>query len=262
MAGENAEMPLVTDLGHALNRLACMMLGRVSSGEGRHPGEWVCSDRQNDDVIWRMDSSERRLVLWLFVLMTAVFLVFQEGAISGYDGQTMFEVTRSIVERRTFAVSEEFNTLPGADGRAYSRYGLGLSLVAAIPYLAARPIALHSPQADHILEAAVSSTMAFVTAALIVALYLLARRLGAGARSALLVGVGAVAGTFVLPYNKEFFSEPLTALCLVVAIERLLCRRPGAGGLALGAAVLVRPQSLLFAPVLLLVAWLQYGFRA
>ena len=129
-----------------------------------------------------MDRWERRLVLWLFILGTAAFVIFQEGAITGYDGQTMFEVTRSVIERRTFAVSEEFNTQPGVDGRAYSRYGLGLSLVAAIPYLAARPIAFASHQTDHVLEAAASSTMAFVTAALVVALYLLARGMGADAR--------------------------------------------------------------------------------
>ena len=205
--------------------------------------------------------AEHRLALWLFVCVTSALLVVQEGAITGYDGQTMFEVTRSLVERGTFAVSEEFNTLSGPDGRHYSRYGLGLSLVAAIPYVAARPIAFASSQADDVLEAAVSSVMAFVTAALVVALYSLARRLGARADAALLVAVGAVAGTFVLPYSKEFFSEPLTALCLVVAIERSLGGRAVAAGLALGAGVLVRAQSLLFAPVLLLVAWRQYGLR-
>jgi hypothetical protein len=128
--------------------------------------------------------------------------------------------------------------------------------------VAARPIVFSSSHADKVLEAAVSSVMAYVAAALVVALYLLARRIGARARASLLVAVGAVAGTFVLPYTKEFFSEPLTALCLVVAIERLLGRRTAAAGFALGAAVLVRAQSLLFVPVLLLVAWWQNGLRA
>jgi hypothetical protein len=205
---------------------------------------------------------ERRLLLWLFLLVATAFLAVQEGAVTSYDGQTTFEVTRSLVERGTFAVSEEFNTLPGPDGRNYSRYGLGLSLVAAIPYVVARPIAFASSDADDVLEAAVSSVMPLVGAALVVALYLLGRRIGARARAALLVAVGAVAGTFVLPYSKEFFSEPLTALCLVVAIERLLGGRTAVAGFALGAAVLVRAQSLLFAPVLLLVAWWQYGLRA
>src|SRR5260221_13979108 len=100
--------------------------------------------------------AERRLVVWLFVLVAAAFSIAQEGAITDYDGRTMYEVTRSVIERRTFAVSNEFNTLPGPDGRDYSRYGLGLSLLAAIPYLAARPIAAFSGHADHVLEAAVA----------------------------------------------------------------------------------------------------------
>ncbi|HVQ41133.1 MAG TPA: hypothetical protein VMS54_02965, partial [Vicinamibacterales bacterium] len=179
--------------------------------------------------------------------------------ITGYDGQTMYEVTRSLVERGAFAVSPEFNTLPGPDGRDYSRYGLGLSLVAAIPYAAARPFAFASSHANEVLEAAVSCTMAFVVAALVVALYLLARRIDARAGAALLVAAGGVAGTYMLPYSKEFFSEPLAALCLVMAMERILGRHAGAAGFALGAAVLVRPQSLLFAPVLLTVAWWQQG---
>jgi hypothetical protein len=209
-----------------------------------------------------MGSAERRLVAWLFVLVTAASLVVQEGAVTGYDGQTMYEVTRSMVERGTFAIDEEFNTLPGPDGREYSRYGLGLSLVAAIPYVASRQLTFSSRHSNHILEAAVSSVMAFITATLIVALYLLARRLGAELGAALLVAVGAVAGTFVLPYSKEFFSEPLTALCLVVTIERLVAGRSAAAGLAVGAAVLVRPQTLLFTPIVMLVAWFQNGFRA
>ena len=205
--------------------------------------------------------TEGRLRLWLFVLMAASFSIVQEGAITGYDGQTVYEVTRSIVERKTFAISKEFNTLPGVDGRPYSRYGLGLSLVAVIPYVAVRPIAFASGHPEAILEAAVSLVMAFVAAALVVALYVLGRRLGATVTAALLASVGGVAGTFVLPYVKEFFSEPLTALCITVAIERLLARRSIAAGLALGAAVLVRPQSLLFVPVLVLAAWRQAGFQ-
>ena len=248
-------------LASGLLRAAQRLLLTVErSRSNRNPlsGGSLASDPRQE-VRPGVGSAERRLLISLFVLASSVLLIVQEGAITSYDGQTVYQVTRSLVERRTFAVSKEFNTQPGSDGRHYSRYGLGLSLVAAIPYLAARPIALAFNDPDHVLQAAVSSVMAFITAALIVALYLLARRMGAAAGSALLVAVGAVAGTFVLPYSKEFFSEPLTTLCLVVAIERLVACRSGAAGLALGAAVLVRPQSLLFTPVMLLVAWLQGG---
>ena len=76
---------------------------------------------KQNDAAPVMSLAERRLALWLFVCVTSALLVVQEGAITGYDGQTMFEVTRSLVERGTFAVSEEFNTLSGPAGRHYSR---------------------------------------------------------------------------------------------------------------------------------------------
>jgi hypothetical protein len=77
--------------------------------------------------------------MWLFVLMAAAFLVFQNGVITGYDGGTMYEITKSMVDGGTFAVPAEWNALPGRDGLAHSRYGLGLSVVAALPYALSRP---------------------------------------------------------------------------------------------------------------------------
>jgi hypothetical protein len=108
----------------------------------------------------------------------------------------------------------------------------------------------------------VSATMPLIAAALVVATYLLARRLGAHAGPALLVAGGSVVGTFLLPYTKEFFSEPLAALGIVVAVERTLARRPAAAGVGAAVAILARPQSLLFAPLLLLILLRRQGVRA
>jgi SAM-dependent methyltransferase len=202
---------------------------------------------------------DRRVSLWLLLVTLPVFLVVQEGAITGYDGGTMYEVTRSIAEQGDVAISEEWNTLPGRKGLEYSRYGLGLSLVALFPYVLVSPIANLSQSREVILEAATGSAMAFISAGLVVALYLLSRRLGAGARTAALVGVGSVIGTFMLPYSKEFFAEPLTALLLVVAFERLLADRPIASGFALGLAVLTRAQNIVLAPLILFVALRRRG---
>jgi SAM-dependent methyltransferase len=204
-------------------------------------------------------TSDRRVALWLLVVMAASFLIFQQGAVTGYDGGSMYAVTRSIVDHGTLAVSDEWNTLPGRDGRAYARYGLGLSLVAAVPYALVHPLASLSGRPQDISAAAVSSVMPLIVAGLIAALYLLARRLGGRAGPAILVALGGVVGTFILPYGKEFFSEPLATLFLVVAIERVLAGRPGASGLAAGAAVLTRAQALLFAPLVVVVAWRRGG---
>jgi Glycosyl transferase family 2 len=203
--------------------------------------------------------AERRLLTWLFLLMAATFLVFQQGVVTGYDGGTMYEVTKSMVDRGTTAVPEEWNALPGRDGLAYSRYGLGLSIVAALPYALSHPIGGLLGRPEDVSSAAVASVMPFIAAALVAAMYLLARRMGARVGWALIVAVGAVVGTFMLPYSKEFFSEPLATLFLVVGIERMLAGRAATAGLAMGAAVLTRPQTLLFAPVLVLVAWRQHG---
>ena len=213
-------------------------------------------------TVGRRSRGDRRVALWLFVLVSDGFLLVQEGAITGYDGRTMYGVTEAIVERWTVAVDPELNTLPGRGGLEYSRYGLGLSLLALVPYLVVRPVAAFAPDPAALLEGAVAATMAFVMGALAVALFLLARRLGARERPAAIVAVGAVAGTFVLPYGKEFFSEPLAALCLVVAVERLLARRAGWAGVALGLAILTRPQNILLAPVFAAVACRAQGIRA
>ena len=203
--------------------------------------------------------AERRLLTWLFLLMAAAFLVFQQGAVTGYDGGTMYEVTKSMVDQGSIAVPEEWNALPGRDGLAYSRYGLGLSIVAVLPYALSRPIGGLIGRPEDVSSGAVASVMPLIAAALVAAMYLLARRMGARVGSALIVAVGAVVGTFMLPYSKEFFSEPLATLFLVVGIERMLAGRAATAGLAMGAAVLTRPQTLLFAPVLVLVAWRQHG---
>lgn len=202
---------------------------------------------------------DRRVSLWLLLATLPVFLFVQEGAITGYDGGTMYEVTRSMAEQGDVAISEEWNTLPGRKGLEYSRYGLGLSLVALFPYVLVLPIANLSESRDVILEAATGSAMAFISAGLVVAMYLLTRRLGAGARTAVLVGVGSVIGTFMLPYTKEFFAEPLTTLLLVITFERLLADRPAASGFALGLAVLTRAQNIVLAPLILLVALRRQG---
>ena len=57
----------------------------------------------------RDHQAHRRVALWLFVLVTAAFLLTQEGAITGYDGRTMYGVTESMIERGSIAVDPELD---------------------------------------------------------------------------------------------------------------------------------------------------------
>ena len=103
--------------------------------------------------------------------------------------------------------------------------------------------------------------MAFVVGALVAALYLLARRLGARVGPQRSSASAASSSARSRCRMERFFSEPLAALGLVVGVERLVARRPGWAGLALGLAVLTRPQNLLLLPIVAVVVWTQGARR-
>src|SRR5436190_15115336 len=197
----------------------------------------------------------------LAVLAAAMLLLVQVGHINGSDGHSMYAVTRSLVEHGQLSV-DPADGVRGVGGAYYSWFGIGLSLLALLPFLAMWPFAQLFGHVDVVEQAAVASLMPLVGALLVAWLYVLARRLGASTPSSILVAVGGVVGSFVLIYvTKEFFGEPLVALCIVITAERLLAGRPMQAGAALAFAVLVRPQTLAIIPILLIVAYMQGGSR-
>jgi hypothetical protein len=204
---------------------------------------------------------DRRIELWLGCLVSAVLLLISAGAITGSDGPAMYEVTRSVVEHGNLTVPPALGFL-GRGGHFYATHGLGLPLVSIVPYLLTRPIANATSHPQEISEAVVSSILPLIGGLLAAALYALSRRLGGGVGSSLFVAVGGVAGTFLLVYLKDFYSEPLAALLVVVAIERVLAGRSVAGGVAAAAAALTRPQLFALSPILLWRVWSDGGRRA
>jgi hypothetical protein len=207
-------------------------------------------------------AAEHRMSRWLFVAALCALLLVQLGGISGLDGETVYAVAKSAVDEQRLDVGPGYNTIEGLGGKQYARPNLGLPLVAAILYAVSAPSAWLVPDYSHFIRAGiVAASMAVVVAGIVVAGYWLARTLGARPRSALIAGIGTVAGTFLLPYSKEFFTEPLAALGIVIAIERTLADRPRAAGIGLAIAVLARAQSLLFLPVVLFVIVRRCGVR-
>ncbi len=195
--------------------------------------------------------ADRRVAVALVFTLSVLLLLFGSGAIDGFDGQAMYLTTESLVRAGDLSISAPFGD--AGLGGSYSRYGPALSVLGIVPFLLAMPLADWVGVPQVLERAAVASLMPIICACLVVALYMLARRLGGGARSSLLVACGALFGTFLLPYSHDFFSEPLTALGLTLALERALARRPGQAGLALGLAIVARPQAAVMIPFLLLV---------
>ena len=161
----------------------------------------------------------------------------------------MLAVAQSVVHHGSLSVPPELGVV-GADGDYYSKYGLLLPLLSVIPIALVQPVGVVTGHVAELEAAAASLLMPLVAGALVAALFLLGRRLGAPRPAAALVAAGAVLGTFILPYGRDFFTEPLVALGLVVMIERSLAGRELQAGAALAFAILARPQAAVFAPLL------------
>ena len=182
----------------------------------------------------------------------ALFLLLVgQAQVTVLDGSSMLAVAQSIVHHASLSVPPELG-VAGHDGVTYySKYGLLLPLLSVVPVSLAQPIGAITGRVDLVEAAAAASLMPLVAGALAGALHLLGRRLGAPRRRPALVAAGIVLGTYLLPYGRDFFTEPLVALGLVVMVERALAGRELQAAAALAFAVLARPQSAVFAPLLL-----------
>ena len=201
-------------------------------------------------------------MLCLFVLVTSFLLLFSQGAVTDEaDGRSMFEVTKSIVESRSLAVDARYG-FPGVGGRYYASHGIGLPLAGIVPYLAARPLERYTGLGASGTEAVVASCMPLIAGLLVLAVYRLARILGADIQSAMLVSAGAVCGTYLLAFSKEYFGEPLATLFVVLSMSAAISRRPALSGTAAAAAALTRPPLFAFAPVLVWQVWREDGWQA
>jgi hypothetical protein len=193
----------------------------------------------------------RGVALRLGGAVALFLLLVGQAQVTVLDGNSMLAVAQSIVHDGSLSVPENLG-VPGHDGTThYSKYGLLLPLLSIVPVLIAQPIGALTGRVDLIEAAAAATIMPLVGGALAAALFLLGRRLGAPRAAAALVGAGTVLGTFLLPYGRDFFTEPLVALGLAVMVERSLAHRERQAALALAAAVLARPQTAAFAPLLL-----------
>ena len=190
----------------------------------------------------------------------ALFLILVgQAQVTILDGSSMLAVTQSIVHHASLSVPPQLG-VAGHDGVTYySKYGLLLPLLSIVPVLLAQPLGAIAGRVDLVEAAAAATVMPLVTGTLTGALYLLGRRLGAPRAAAALVAAGTVLGTYLLPYGRDFFTEPLVALGLVVMVERALAGRELQAASALAFAVLARPQSAVFAPLLLAFVALRGG---
>ena len=197
----------------------------------------------------------------LFLLVFAATLLTSRGLIVSSDGRSMYEVAKSIVDEHDVSI-ERGVTVAGRNGASYSPYGLGLSLASLGPYLVARTIAEAFGLRPQLAETAVASMMPVIVGLLAVALFQLGQQLGGGVVTSLLIALGSIFGTYLVPYTKDFFSEPLATLFVVVAVYQMEKGKGALAAWALAGAAITRPQFLALYPLFWWVLWRHGGGHA
>jgi hypothetical protein len=223
-------------------------------------------------------ATQKRTAWTLFLFLLGVYSLTGAYRIDSGDGEAMYQVTRSLIERQDLAIpppapgttvvgeNGELLTVEqlqpegwwpygawGRDGRYYAQYGIGWSLVAVPFYALGSGLAHLLPGAaePYVTRAAVTLVNALALSMAGALFFLLALRLYP-ARTALLLALGYGMCTVAWSYARGTFSEPLVALGLLWAV--LAAGRSkdeesreavwwALAGLGLGGALLCRPAA-------------------
>ncbi|MBE2233470.1 MAG: hypothetical protein IAE85_08255 [Anaerolinea sp.] len=194
------------------------------------------------------------------LLLFAVYWLTASGAFRSIDEQAVFAVSRNLAYHGRVDESALFWASPydeqarvGLDGELYSKYGIGHSLLVAGAVALARLI----PGAGLASSAMLLNSLATALTAWF--LILAAGRLGYSARASVSLGLLYGLATYAWVYAKTMFSEPLVALCWTILVWLLIpgvtARRALLAGVAMAAAVAIRPASIVLAPFFALLLW-------
>ncbi len=170
------------------------------------------------------------IALGLGLFLFSVYLLSYRGGFHSVDEVSMYCVTESLVKRGRFDTDQvvwtewtttfsEAQGIFGPDGHVYSKKGLAISLVAApLCWLALKVPGLGLLHTTFLLNAILTA----LTGSL---MFLLVRRLDYTPAASLVTALVFGLGTIAWVYSKYFFSEPLSALLLLLAF---LLALPGA----------------------------------
>jgi hypothetical protein len=218
----------------------------IAGVDAPRPVSTASGRRADGGVAW----SAIRLTLGVLL----IYLSTAGGSLTSTDAVVHYEVTRSIVERGTVAISPDVRGIPvseGRDGRLYSQFGIGQSLYNIPFYLAARAIERSTEswrrRPELLTKAAVALGNTVASAAVVGVTFLFAWRVSGDLRAARFAALSLAFGSALWPYSKFGFNAPLTALFLVSATYwigrgRWAPRRLIVAGLFVGGGWLVRHE--------------------
>jgi 4-amino-4-deoxy-L-arabinose transferase-like glycosyltransferase len=211
----------------------------------------------------------KKTAFTLFFASWAFYALFHAGRTFTADGAVTLDTVRAM-SRGSLAIPENLVARKGRDGKFYSLYGPLLPLLSLPGYQVGVCFDESPPPpggrgygwGDRLALA----TNQWVSAIVVVLLFLSGIEAGARRRDAIILAALAGTSTMVLPYSRDFFTQPLAA-CLVLACGHFLlrlektsdCRWLTAASASLGLAVLARMDMMVclpgFAVWLALLLW-------
>lgn len=207
-------------------------------------------------------------VLWLWALLTGLYLLSAGGHLTASDDVQKLGALDGLWRRGDPAIPDGW--APGPDGRRYSWFPLGASLLMAPAYLAVQALSPWLPAAllEPSLRFAVALQNAPLVAALAASLAWVGHRGGLRPRVAAAGALAFALGTMAWPYAKSAWSEPAAALALLWALVGLEWAWPAAparprpwGLLLAGLALAIAASLRLELGLVALGAFLWMGWR-
>ncbi len=227
--------------------------------------------------------SELKVASLLLVFFVSLYFLTASGRICHGDEETVYRVTRNLVERGDIAVQKEIIVIhglrpeglipkqtytlqtnyasPGVSGRYYSKYGLGQSLISVPFYLLGRALSELTPSLgpQYLSKLSMTALNPLVTASTCWLLFVFGRALGFSVTTSLWLSLAYGLSSMAWAYIKTFFSQPSTTFLLLAAAYAAHHFRDGGKGkwvlltgFCLSLAVLFRMAALITLPAFLL----------
>ncbi|GJL77218.1 MAG: hypothetical protein NPINA01_02070 [Nitrospinaceae bacterium] len=160
---------------------------------------------------------KKRLTVFLFFL--SVYLLTGQGSIQSADGRIMYLLTQSMVENHSLSFTERVSQ-DDPEGEKFSKYGIGMSVLAVPFYLAGKALSWVLPvEPSFATLFSVSMINAFVTALSCLLIYRFGdERFGFSHRTSVFLALGYGLSTIAWFYSEDFMSEPVTSLFMLAAV--------------------------------------------
>jgi dolichyl-phosphate-mannose-protein mannosyltransferase len=203
---------------------------------------------------------ERKRHLYLFFFFLSIYVFTGQGSIQSADGKIMYLLTQSMVENHSLSFTERVGE-GDPEGEKYSKYGIGMSVLATPFYLAGKALSAVLPvPPSYATLFCVSMINAFISALTCLLIYRFGReRFAFSHRTSVLLAVGYGLSTIAWFYSEGFMSEPATSLFLLAAVFFVTKRDAGQknrnlslAGVFLGLALTCRLATLVTVPGFLL----------